>query len=267
MRVSACRDRQRALALRRPAPLWRRRHAEATPRSSSTAASRRPAMTPPSSRNMRRAPRSTSPAGCPASRSISAIPTCAASPAPPAMSSSTARGRAPRRNRSKRPLSRIPASRVVQVEVGPGDLYGAEYSSKSQVLNIILSAERRDRRQCHRLSRAGCIPARSSPTARLGADQAAAPRPSTCRPAAGNDVNHEEGTDTLDRRRRPASSSSSAASSTATTTSIPIVSGSWALERARQRRSASTPAGRRASSTCARTITSRRPASRRATTR
>jgi len=30
---------------------------------------------------------------------------------------------------------------VVRVEVGPGDLYGAEYSGKSQVLNVILSAE------------------------------------------------------------------------------------------------------------------------------
>ena len=38
-------------------------------------------------------------------------------------------------------LSRIPASQVVRVEVGPGDLYGADYSSKSQVLNIIMSAE------------------------------------------------------------------------------------------------------------------------------
>ena len=37
-------------------------------------------------------------------------------------------------------LSRIPARSVVRVEVGPGDLYGAEYSGKSQVLNVILSA-------------------------------------------------------------------------------------------------------------------------------
>lgn len=37
-------------------------------------------------------------------------------------------------------LARIPAGRVVRVEVGPGDLYGAEYSGKSQVLNVILSA-------------------------------------------------------------------------------------------------------------------------------
>lgn len=37
-------------------------------------------------------------------------------------------------------LARVPANRVLRVEVGPGDLYGAEYSSRSQVLNVILSA-------------------------------------------------------------------------------------------------------------------------------
>ena len=36
-------------------------------------------------------------------------------------------------------LLRIPASRVVRVEIGPGSLFGAEYSSRSQVLNVILS--------------------------------------------------------------------------------------------------------------------------------
>lgn len=36
-------------------------------------------------------------------------------------------------------LSRIPASRVSRVDVGPGDLYGADYSSKGQVANLILS--------------------------------------------------------------------------------------------------------------------------------
>ena len=36
-------------------------------------------------------------------------------------------------------LSRIPAQRVIRVEVGPGDLYGSDYAGKSQVLNIILS--------------------------------------------------------------------------------------------------------------------------------
>jgi outer membrane receptor protein involved in Fe transport len=37
-------------------------------------------------------------------------------------------------------LSRIPASRVVRVEVGSGALYGADYAGKSQVLNVVLSA-------------------------------------------------------------------------------------------------------------------------------
>jgi hypothetical protein len=36
-------------------------------------------------------------------------------------------------------LQRIPAQRVVRVELGSGDLYGSDYSGKSQVLNIILS--------------------------------------------------------------------------------------------------------------------------------
>lgn len=36
-------------------------------------------------------------------------------------------------------LSRIPASRVVRVEIGPGDLFGSEYSGKPQVVNLILS--------------------------------------------------------------------------------------------------------------------------------
>jgi hypothetical protein len=35
-------------------------------------------------------------------------------------------------------LARIPASRVIRVEVGPGDLYGADYSGKTQVANLIL---------------------------------------------------------------------------------------------------------------------------------
>jgi len=36
-------------------------------------------------------------------------------------------------------LNRIPASRVVRVEVGPGDRFGADYTSKSQVANVVLS--------------------------------------------------------------------------------------------------------------------------------
>jgi hypothetical protein len=35
-------------------------------------------------------------------------------------------------------LNRIPATRVIRVEVGPGDLYGADYAGKSQVANLIL---------------------------------------------------------------------------------------------------------------------------------
>ena len=37
-------------------------------------------------------------------------------------------------------LLRIPASSVQRVEVGPGDLFGSDYSGKSQVLNVIMSA-------------------------------------------------------------------------------------------------------------------------------
>jgi hypothetical protein len=36
-------------------------------------------------------------------------------------------------------LQRIPAQRVVRVEVSPGDVYGSDYAGKSQVLNIVLS--------------------------------------------------------------------------------------------------------------------------------
>ena len=35
-------------------------------------------------------------------------------------------------------LARIPASRVIRVDVSPGDVYGAEYSGKAQVANILL---------------------------------------------------------------------------------------------------------------------------------
>jgi Outer membrane protein beta-barrel family/TonB-dependent Receptor Plug Domain len=38
-------------------------------------------------------------------------------------------------------LARIPAQRVVRVEIGPGDLFGSDYAGKSQVLNIILSQQ------------------------------------------------------------------------------------------------------------------------------
>ncbi|ODP39522.1 hypothetical protein BFL28_09210 [Sphingomonas turrisvirgatae] len=37
-------------------------------------------------------------------------------------------------------LSRIPASRVLRVEVGAGEQFGAEYAGKAQVLNLVLTA-------------------------------------------------------------------------------------------------------------------------------
>ena len=36
-------------------------------------------------------------------------------------------------------LQRIPAQQVVRMEISPGDLFGADYAGKSQVLNVILS--------------------------------------------------------------------------------------------------------------------------------
>lgn len=36
-------------------------------------------------------------------------------------------------------LQRIPASRVLRVELGPGDLYGSDFAGKSQVLNVVLT--------------------------------------------------------------------------------------------------------------------------------
>ncbi|HTK58847.1 MAG TPA: outer membrane beta-barrel protein [Sphingomicrobium sp.] len=36
-------------------------------------------------------------------------------------------------------LKRIPAQRVIRVELGPGDIYGSDYAGKSQVINIVLS--------------------------------------------------------------------------------------------------------------------------------
>ena len=56
-------------------------------------------------------------------------------------------------------LARIPAQRVIRVEVGPGDLYGSDYAGKSQVLNIIMSAAGRHRRQRHRRRRSAGTPA------------------------------------------------------------------------------------------------------------
>ncbi len=37
-------------------------------------------------------------------------------------------------------LARIPAARVLRVEVGPGDLFGAEFAGRPQVLNLVLAS-------------------------------------------------------------------------------------------------------------------------------
>jgi outer membrane receptor for ferrienterochelin and colicin len=37
-------------------------------------------------------------------------------------------------------LARIPAQRVQRVELGPGELFGSDYSGKSQVLNVVMAA-------------------------------------------------------------------------------------------------------------------------------
>ncbi len=37
-------------------------------------------------------------------------------------------------------LQRIPASRVARVEIGPGNLFGAEFAGRAQVVNVVLSA-------------------------------------------------------------------------------------------------------------------------------
>jgi hypothetical protein len=127
-------------------------------------------------------------------------------------------------------LSRIPASRVTRVEVGPGDLFGADYSSRSQVLNIIMSVEGgidgNVTGSVRRLYTGKLVPDGSvSALIRRGA--------STINLSGGfsNALNHEEGTDTL--------------TNAATGAPIefrrkfnsyhdfnPFLSGSWAIERA-----------------------------------
>jgi hypothetical protein len=127
-------------------------------------------------------------------------------------------------------LAKIPANRVVRVEVGPGDLFGADYASKSQVLNIILSVEGgidgNVTGSVRRLFSGRLVPdAAVSALIRRGA--------STVNLSAGfnNNLNHEEGTDTifnpatgdlLEFRRKFNSYHDF----------NPFISGSWSLERA-----------------------------------
>lgn len=127
-------------------------------------------------------------------------------------------------------LLRIPARRVSRVEVGPGDLFGADYSSKSQVLNIILSAEggidANVTGSVRRLYTGRLVPDGSaSALIRRGA--------SSINLSAGfnNVLNHEEGTDAvtdpdsgdLRQFRRKFNSYQDF---------NPYLSASWALERA-----------------------------------
>jgi hypothetical protein len=93
-------------------------------------------------------------------------------------------------------LARIPAQRVVKVEVGPGDLFGSDYSGKSQVLNIVMSAtggiDANVTGTVRRLYDAKVVPDGSaSALIRRGA--------SSINLSAGfnNSLNHEEGTDTI----------------------------------------------------------------------
>jgi hypothetical protein len=93
-------------------------------------------------------------------------------------------------------LARIPASRVQRVEVGPGDLYGAEYAGKAQVLNIVMSAEGGIDGNVtvsgRRLYTGTLVPDGSaSALIRRGASTI------NLSAASGNVLNHEEGTDTL----------------------------------------------------------------------
>jgi hypothetical protein len=93
-------------------------------------------------------------------------------------------------------LSRIPAQRVVRVEVGPGDLFGSDYAGKSQVLNVILSdqsgidanvtaaAQRRYTGYINRNISGSALIRRGPSSINLSA-------------GTGRNKQHEEGTDTL----------------------------------------------------------------------
>ena len=126
-------------------------------------------------------------------------------------------------------LARIPASQVTKVEVGSGDLYGADYSSKSQVLNIILSAAAGIDGNVTTVARrlyTGKLTGDASGSAsiRRGASSI------NLSAGTGYELNHEEGTDTLTdvaageliEFRRKFNSYEEF---------FPYVSGSWALER------------------------------------
>jgi hypothetical protein len=131
-------------------------------------------------------------------------------------------------------LAKIPAKRVVRVEVGPGDLFGADYSSKSQVLNIVTSAEGgidgNVTGSLRRLYTGRLVPDGSvSALIRRGA--------STFNLSAGfnNNINHEEGTDTIVDLTPPLASGELLEFRRKMNSYHdfnPFISGSWSLERA-----------------------------------
>jgi len=130
-------------------------------------------------------------------------------------------------------LAKIPASRVVRVEIGPGDLFGADYSSKSQVLNIITSAEGGiDGNVTASLRRnytGAVVPdGQVSALIRRGA--------STINLSAGsnNDVDHEEGTDRIENAATGALTQFRDKFNSYHNFN-PFISGSWALEQAADR--------------------------------
>lgn len=93
-------------------------------------------------------------------------------------------------------LSRIPASSVTRVEVGPGDLFGAEYAGKNQVLNIVMSTtggiDGNVTASVRRLYTGTIVPnASASALIRKGASTI------NLSAGAGNYLGLEEGTDTL----------------------------------------------------------------------
>lgn len=82
-------------------------------------------------------------------------------------------------------LARIPATRVLRVEVGPGDLYGSDYAGKSQVLNLVLAdaggVDGNVKVSLSRVHTGWIVPnVEASALIKTGG------RPSTCRPRPGS---------------------------------------------------------------------------------
>ena len=93
-------------------------------------------------------------------------------------------------------LRNIPARSVVRVEVGSGDRYGAEYATRSQVLNVILSDDSGiDGNVTGSVRR--LYTGRIVPDASISALIRRGDHSFNVSAGSGNTLNHEEGTDTL----------------------------------------------------------------------